>query len=49
MWEVLTWQVPYHEYGPWQVVAMVTESSKRPEVGFRGGCGALKLWVEIVD
>ena len=32
MWEVLTWQVPYHEYGPWQVVAMVTESAKRPEV-----------------
>jgi hypothetical protein len=33
MWELLTWQVPYHEYGPWQVVAMVTESAKRPEVG----------------
>ena len=32
MWEMLTWQVPYWEYGPWQVVAMVTESSKRPEV-----------------
>lgn len=32
MWELLTWQVPYHEYGPWQVVAMVTESAKRPEV-----------------
>jgi serine/threonine protein kinase len=32
MWELLTWQVPYWEYGPWQVVAMVTENAKRPEV-----------------
>ncbi|KAL4452237.1 hypothetical protein ABPG75_007899 [Micractinium tetrahymenae] len=32
MWELLTWQVPWGEYGPWQVVAMVTESSARPEV-----------------
>lgn len=32
MWELLTWQVPYYEYGPWQVVAMVTENAKRPEV-----------------
>ena len=37
MWELLTWQVPYHEYGPWQVVAMVTDSAKRPEVGGLGG------------
>ena len=32
MWELLTWQVPWHEIGPWQVVAMVTEGHKRPEV-----------------
>ncbi len=32
MWELLTWQVPWGEYGPWQVVAMVTESAARPEV-----------------
>jgi serine/threonine protein kinase len=48
LWEFLTWMVPWHEYGPWQVVAMVTESSKRPEVraagpgAQKGGCTCLK-------
>jgi hypothetical protein len=42
LWEFLTWQVPWHEYGPWQVVAMVTESQKRPEV--RGGAGGCTAW-----
>lgn len=32
----MTWQVPWHEYGPWQVVAMVTEAQKRPEVRAMG-------------
>ncbi|KAK9816226.1 hypothetical protein WJX74_006734 [Apatococcus lobatus] len=32
MWEFLTWRVPWHECGPWQVVALVTEGSARPEI-----------------
>jgi serine/threonine protein kinase len=32
MWEFMTWQVPWHECGPWQVVALVTEGAQRPEI-----------------
>lgn len=32
MWEFLTWQIPWHECGPWQVVALVTEGAQRPEL-----------------
>ncbi|KAK9830425.1 hypothetical protein WJX72_011709 [[Myrmecia] bisecta] len=32
MWEFLTWRVPWHECGPWQVVALVTEGQQRPEI-----------------
>jgi serine/threonine protein kinase len=32
MWEFLTWQVPWHDMGPWQVVAMVTEKALRPDI-----------------
>lgn len=32
LWELMTWQVPWHDSGPWQVVAMVTEGKQRPEV-----------------
>jgi hypothetical protein len=31
LWELLTWEVPWAEYGPWQVVALITEG-KRPQV-----------------
>lgn len=32
LWELMTWQVPWHEFGPWQVVAMVTDGQQRPEI-----------------
>ncbi|CAL5228984.1 g12220 [Coccomyxa viridis] len=32
LWEFLTWRVPWHEFGPWQVVAMVTDGHQRPEI-----------------
>lgn len=28
----MTWQVPWHDSGPWQVVAMVTEGKQRPDI-----------------
>ena len=36
LWEFLTWRVPWHEYGPWQVVAMVTDGHQRPEIPQEG-------------
>ena len=35
LWEFLTWRVPWWDCGPWQVVAMVTESHQRPDIASR--------------
>jgi len=35
LWEFLTWRVPWWDCGPWQVVAMVTESHQRPDIANR--------------
>jgi serine/threonine protein kinase len=32
LWEFMTWRVPWHECGPWQVVALVTEHGHRPDI-----------------
>ena len=40
LWELLTWTIPYGALGPWQVVALVTDGQKRPEVRASGGACA---------
>ncbi|KAK9868869.1 hypothetical protein WJX84_005074 [Apatococcus fuscideae] len=32
MWELLMWQIPWEDAGPWQVVLSVVDQSKRPEI-----------------
>ncbi|DBA74000.1 hypothetical protein WJX77_000667 [Trebouxia sp. C0004] len=32
LWEILTWQVPWDDLGPWQVVIDVVDRKARPEV-----------------
>lgn len=32
MWELLTWRLPWHDCGPWQVVKLVTDDRARPPV-----------------
>ncbi|KAK9833554.1 hypothetical protein WJX81_005671 [Elliptochloris bilobata] len=41
LWEFLTWRVPWWDCGPWQVVAMVTESHQRPDISNR------ELWATL--
>ncbi|KAK9834224.1 hypothetical protein WJX84_003009, partial [Apatococcus fuscideae] len=43
MWELLMWQIPWDDAGPWQVVLSVVDQSKRPEIpplanAMPGGC-----------
>ncbi|KAK9814855.1 hypothetical protein WJX73_000289 [Symbiochloris irregularis] len=35
LWELITWRLPWHDCGPWQVVALVTEGHQRPDVPTR--------------
>lgn len=36
LWELLTWKLPWHDCGPWQVVALVTEGQQRPDIPAAG-------------
>ncbi|CAL5230064.1 g13517 [Coccomyxa viridis] len=32
LWELLTWQIPWEDLGPWQVVILVVDQQQRPDI-----------------